>query len=81
MAKINSRISLLNSYTPNENLIDFGKLQPLDDEDLSSWWRMVPGARRFTNATAEAVDKHCGLGRLCSNAYRKNFTASRFYQR
>ena len=61
MAKINSRISLLNSYTPNENLIDFGKLQPLDDEDLSSWWRMVPGARRFTNATAEAVDKHCAV--------------------
>ena len=61
MSKINSRISLLNSYTPNENLIDFGKLQPLDDEDLSSWWRMVPGARRFTNTAAEAVDKNCAV--------------------
>ena len=61
MAKINSRISLLNSYTPNENLIDFGNLQPLDEDELSSWWRMVPGARRFTNATAEAVDKHCAV--------------------
>jgi len=61
MAKINSRISLLNSYTPNENLIDFGNLQPLDEDELSSWWRMVPGARRFTNAAAEAVDKHCAV--------------------
>ena len=61
MARINSRISLLNSYTPNENLIDFGRLQPLDEDDLSSWWRMVPGARRFTNAAAEAVDKHCAV--------------------
>ncbi len=58
MAKINSRISLLNSAT-NENKIDFDKLQPLDNDELSSWWRMVPGARRFTNTTADAVDKHC----------------------
>ena len=59
MAKINSRISLLHSSMTNENKIDFDKLQPLDDEELSSWWRMVPGARRFTNIAAEAVDKHC----------------------
>ena len=58
MAKINSRISLLNSAT-NENKIDFDKLQPLDNDELSSWWRMVPGARRFTNTAADAVDKHC----------------------
>ena len=59
MAKINSRISLMNSYTINENKIDFGNLTPLDDDELSAWWRMVPGARRFTNAVADAVDKHC----------------------
>lgn len=59
MARINTRISLMNSYNVNENKIDFNKLQPLDDEELSSWWRMVPGARRFTNTAAEAVDKHC----------------------
>lgn len=59
MSRINTRISLLNSYNANENKIDFNKLQPLDDEELSSWWRMVPGARRFTNNAAEAVDKHC----------------------
>ena len=58
MAKINSRISLLHSAT-NENKIDFDKLQPLDNDELSSWWRMVPGARRFTNTVADAVDKHC----------------------
>ena len=34
-------------------------LTPLDDDELSSWWRMVPGARRFTNAAADAVDKNC----------------------
>ena len=59
MAKINSRISLINSNTMNEKKIDFGKLTPLDDDELSAWWRMVPGARRFTNNAAEAVDKHC----------------------
>ena len=59
MSRINTRISLLNSYNANETKIDFNKLQPLDNEELSSWWRMVPGARRFTNTAAEAVDKHC----------------------
>lgn len=59
MAKLNSRISLTNSYSFAENKIDFSKLQPLNDDDLDSWWRTVPGARRFTNAAAEAADKHC----------------------
>lgn len=59
MSKITTRISLLNTNTLNESNIDFTKLQPLDSEDLSSWWRMVPGARRFTNNAADAVDKHC----------------------
>lgn len=61
MAKINSRISLLNTYSTDEKFIDFDKLEPLDDDELSAWWRAVPGARRFTNATAEAVDKHCAV--------------------
>ena len=49
MAKINSRISLLNSYATSNKQLDFEKLQPLDDEELDSWWRTVPGARHFTN--------------------------------
>ena len=59
MAKINSKISLLNSYTTSEKNVDFRKLQPLNDEELDSWWHIVPGARHFINAVAEAADKNC----------------------
>lgn len=58
MAKINSRISLLNSYSSNEKQIDFEKLLPLDDEELDSWWRTVPGARRFTNVAMDSAAKN-----------------------
>lgn len=58
MAKINSRISLLNSYSTAENLIDFTRLRPLDDEDLESWWRTVPGARHFMNIAMNTVEKN-----------------------
>lgn len=59
MAKINSRISLLRSYAMNDKKINFDRLQQLNDEELKSWWRAVPGARHFLNAIIEATDKHC----------------------
>ena len=61
MAKINSRISLLNSYATSEKKINFEKLQPLDDEELESWWRTVPGARHFTNIAMETVEKNSAV--------------------
>ena len=61
MAKINSRISLLNSYATSNKQLDFEKLQPLDDEELDSWWRTVPGARHFTNIALEAVEKNSAV--------------------
>lgn len=73
MSRINTRISLMSSYSANENRIDFNKLQPLDDEELSSWWRMVPGARRFTNTAAEAVDKHCAVAAHLSQVDLEGF--------
>lgn len=60
MAKLNSRISLLNSYSTSEK-IDFEKLEPLNDEELDSWWRTVPGARHFTQAAMEAVEKNLAV--------------------
>lgn len=78
MAKINSRISLLNSYSTSERKIDFKKLQPLDDDDLDSWWRAVPGARHFTNAAMEAVEKNLAvavhLPQADSDGFIKTFT-------
>ena len=59
MAKIHSRISLLNSYSLSEKKIDFERLQQLEDEELYSWWKTVPGARHFIHAVMEATDKHC----------------------
>lgn len=50
-----------NSCAIDESQIDFGRLEMLNEDELSSWWRMVPGARRFTNAVAEAVDKNCAV--------------------
>ena len=79
MAKINSRISLLNSAT-NENKIDFDKLQPLDNDELSSWWRMVPGARRFTNTAADAVDKHCAAAAHLPKVDLEGFVQMRVYK-
>ena len=61
MAKINSRISLLNSYSTSEKQLDLENLQPLDDEELDSWWRTVPGARHFTNIAMEAVEKNSAV--------------------
>ena len=61
MAKISSRISLLNSYGTSDNLIDFTKLEPLDDEELESWWRTVPGARHFMNIAMNTIDKNCSV--------------------
>ena len=60
MAK-NLRISLTNQYTISEKKIDFSKLQALDEDDLDSWWRTVPGARRFMKTAIDAVDKHCAI--------------------
>ena len=60
MAK-NLRISLTNSYTISEKKIDFSRLQELDSDDLDSWWRTVPGARRFMKVAIDAVDKHCAV--------------------
>ena len=34
-------------------------LQPLDPDELDSWWRAIPGARRFLNAAVEAFNKKC----------------------
>ena len=39
----------------NENI------QPLDADDLDSWWRTIPGARRFLNAVFSAFNKKCAL--------------------
>lgn len=61
MAKINSRISFFNSYTTSEKQINFEKLQLLNDEELDSWWRTVPGARHFTNIAMEAVEKNSAV--------------------
>ena len=77
MAKINSRISLLNSYATAEKQINFGKLLPLDDEELDSWWRTVPGARHFTQAAMEAVEKNLAvavhLPQVDSDGFVKTF--------
>lgn len=61
MAKMKSRISLLNSYTTSEKQLNFEKLQPLNDDELDSWWRTVPGARHFTNVAMEAVEKNSAV--------------------
>ena len=50
MAKNNSK---------QKNKFDSNKLQPLNYEELDSWWRTVPGSRRFTGEIMDAVDKHC----------------------
>lgn len=42
-----------------KNKIHLKELQPLDYDELDSWWRTVPGARRFTGEIMEAIDKHC----------------------
>ncbi len=47
--------------TTSKNKTDFNKLQPLNDEELDSWWRTVPGARRFTGEIMAAVDEHCAI--------------------
>gem|GEM_PF-638059 len=73
MAKINSRISLLNSYSMSDKKIDFAKLQPLDDAELYSWWHTVPGARHFINAVAEATDKHCATAAHLPKADAEGF--------
>ena len=59
MAKLNAKISLLNSHTVSEKNIDFRKLQPLNDDELYAWWHIGPGARHFIHAVAEAADKNC----------------------
>lgn len=61
MAKLKSRISLINSYSTNEKLIDFNRLQPLTDDELDSWWRTVPGARRFMTSAVEAAEKNSAV--------------------
>jgi len=59
VAKINSKISLLNNYATSEKNVDFRKLQPLNEDELYAWWHIVPGSRHFINAVAEAADKNC----------------------
>lgn len=54
MAKLNFR-------TTSKNIIDIEKLQPLNDDELDSWWRTVPGSRRFTGEIMAAVDEHCAI--------------------
>ena len=34
-------------------------MQSLNYEDIDTWWRTVPGTRRFTGEIMDAVDKHC----------------------
>lgn len=36
-------------------------IQPLDQDELDSWWRAIPGARRFLNAAVEAFNKKCAI--------------------
>lgn len=50
MAKTNSK---------QKNKFDSNKLQPLNYDELDSWWRTVPGARRFTGEIIDAVDRNC----------------------
>ena len=50
MAKTNSK---------QKNKLDSNKLQPLNYDELDSWWRTVPGSRRFTGEIMDAVDKNC----------------------
>lgn len=73
MAKVNSKISLLNSYVTSEKNLDFEKLQPLDDEELDSWWRTVPGARHFTNIAMEAAEKNSAIALHLSKADADGF--------
>lgn len=47
--------------TTSKNKIDLSKLQPLNDDELDSLWRTVPGARRFTGEIMAAVDEHCAI--------------------
>lgn len=35
--------------------------QPLDQDELETWWRTIPGARRFLNAAVEAFNKKCAI--------------------
>lgn len=41
--------------------LNFSHLQPLDQDELDSWWRAIPGARRFLNAAVEAFNKKCAI--------------------
>lgn len=59
MSQINARISFTKTYSISEKQINSAKLQPLDEDDLDSWWQTVPGTRRFLKTAVEAVDKHC----------------------
>ncbi len=54
-----NHISLLHSNANFETQENISKLRPPEDTDLVLWWRTVPGARRFINTVADAVDKHC----------------------
>lgn len=58
MAKINSKISLLNYYAISDKIINMENFQSLDDEELDSWWRTVPGARHFMNIAIDAIEKN-----------------------
>ena len=42
-------------------MTDFVYLQPLDEDELDSWWRIIPGARRFLNAAVEAFNRKCAI--------------------
>ena len=71
MAKINFKIS--NSNQNSETKIDLKKLQPLDEEELEAWWHIVPGARHFINAVAEAADKNCAAAAHLPTADMEGF--------
>lgn len=54
-----NQISLLHSNANFETQKNISKLRPPEDGELALWWRTVPGARRFIDTVADAVDKHC----------------------
>ena len=60
MAKNNSHISILHD-DPSFTNFDENLPLSLNDDDLRDWWHHVPGARRFINDAAVAVDKHCAV--------------------
>ena len=56
-----------------KNKITVDNLQPLNYDELDSWWRAVPGARRFISEIMASVDEHCATAAHLSKEDESGF--------